>query len=173
MRIRRPWLAVLILLSPSAAHAHDHFADACVAAAASFSNPVIGFHVTFAKTVPELDAKFKEEVKRVSFVGDFSWQGWDPGDGEDKDVNFLTGVRYMFVASHAQKKIPFVQVLVGGTHVKTNGVGDTDPAVAVGAGFEYILKDSPKGWGIRVQADYIVRPGDVSPRLSAGIAKRW
>jgi hypothetical protein len=82
-------------------------------------------------------------------------------------------VRYMFVARHDQKKVPFVQVLVGGTHVKTNGEGDADPALAVGGGFEYIVKNSPKGWGIRIQADYIVRPGDVSPRLSAGLVKRW
>jgi hypothetical protein len=172
MRIRQCGLMVLILLSPAAAQAHDHFADIAGNLAAAFSEPLLGFHVTFAKTVPELESKFQEGVRRVSFVGDFSMH-WDPGEGEDRDINFLTGLRYAFVSTHDQNKVPFVQVLVGGTDVKTSGVRDTDPALALGGGFEYIPQNSPKGWGIRAQVDYIVRPGDISPRLSAGVVKRW
>ena len=65
-----------------------------------------------------------------------------------------------------------MHALLGGVHARDRGKGDADPVVAIGGGFEYVWTGSPKGLGFRVQADYIVQPGDINPRLSAGFVWR-
>jgi hypothetical protein len=86
----------------------------------------------------------------------------------------MSGLRYTFAHAAEQKPLPFVHMLVGGVHIKNGGEGDSDPAFAIGAGFEQILKKAgPDGPAIRAQVDYIVRPGDVNLRFSVGLAWKW
>lgn len=172
MRIRRPWLVLVAVLMPSVTHAHDHFADLYGAASLMFGSAHPGLHVSFSKTLPQVEeAAAADVVKRLTFVGDFSAH-WEAGEGDRRNVNYLGGLRYTFAKTAHSSKLPFVHLMLGGVHTKSAGQGDGDAALALGGGFEYIPSGSPGGFGFRVQADYIVRPGDVQPRVSAGIVWR-
>ena len=170
MGIRRPCLLLVTLLVPAVAHAHDHFADVYGAPSHQNSSKLVGFHVTFSKTIPE-PAGATTAVRRLSFLGDFS-PHWSVDSSDKWRINLAAGVRYTFAKNPDQKHLTFVHVLMGLSHVNTAGVGDTDPVVGFGGGYEYVFRDSPAGMGVRGQLDYIVRGGEVSPRVSLGIVLR-
>lgn len=171
MGIRRPWLALVILLGPAAAHAHDHFADGYGGVSVQNGSTLVGFHTTFSKTLPEPEG-VESGVKRLTFLVDVS-KHWNAGGTDKSQLNYAAGVRYTFAQKEAQKLLPFVQVLMGGAHVNTDGEGNDDPMLGVGGGVEYVFKTSPGGWAVRGQVDYIVRHEEVKPRLSVGLAYRW
>jgi hypothetical protein len=171
MAIRRWWLVLVILLIPAAVQAHDHFADASGGPSYQSGSTLFGFYATFSKTVTD-PATATIKVKRVSFLGDFSAH-WSTDDSDTWRINFAGGVRYTFAQKHEQKTLPFVHVLLGGSHVNIAVVGDTDPVLTFGTGVEYVFGDSTAGLGLRSQVDYIVRQGEVSPRISVGVVKRW
>jgi hypothetical protein len=170
MAIRRPWLALVILLSPAAAYAHDHFADACVAPTYEKGSTLLGFHIAGGFTVPEPPSA-KAEVKRVSVLADFSMH-WNKGGIDKSRTNYAGGLRYAFALRPDQKIVPFAQVLLGASHINTEGDGNTDPFVGFGVGVERIW-GGPGGYGLRGQLDYLVRSGEVSPRVSVGFVFRF
>jgi hypothetical protein len=63
-----------------------------------------------------------------------------------------------------------VHFLAGGVYATDGAEKDTDPAFAIGGGWEYVPRRSAstEGWAIRVHADYLVRPGEDFPRVSVG-----
>ena len=180
--MRRLWLVLAVLLAPTAAGAHDHFADVCFAFSDVQASALVGPRVTFAKTLPRPPSR-DGVVRTLSLIADF---GANWGSHDDTDVRhtlFMGGLRYTMAGDSHQQHLPFVEVLLGGVHVengerrrgrgKRADQGDADPALAIGTGYEYVMSGSPGGWGIRVQGEYVVRPDDITPRLSVGIVKRF
>ena len=173
--MRRFCLLVLVLLIPASARAHFHKADAYAAVSVASGSTLVGLHATLGVPVPagpETGQPVKADIRirNLSVVGDVSVH-W--GSDDVTQVNFLGGLRHTFSSSTDQRSLPFVHVLLGGVRTSRAGASDTDPAVAFGAGFEHMLGDVDSGWGFRAQLDYIVRPGDVAPRFSAGVVKRF
>jgi hypothetical protein len=164
MRIRYAW-PVLLLLVPTAASAHDHFADVCFGVSDAYQSHLWGPHVTFTKTIPS--GKPGEKLRNWGAIGDFSTH-W--GDHDDVDVRFMSymgGLRYSFAHDEKRMPVPFVQALIGGVHTKLDETGDADPALAMGVGLDWRLRQ--KHLAVRVQGDYIVQGGEITPRISFGL----
>lgn len=175
MRIRRPWLVLVLLLVPTIARAHNHFADVCFGVSDAHESMLVGPFVTVSKT---FETSTDSKLRNLSLIGDLSTHWGSHDDLDVRRVFFMGGLRYTFAGDQHQKHLPFVEVLLGGVHNKDddgngNSEGDADPALAIGAGYEHVMSGSPYGWGIRVQGGYIVRPGDVTPRISVGLVKRF
>jgi hypothetical protein len=173
MRSRRLWLALGVLLIPSAAQADDHRAGLFAGISFARGSTLVGFHESYEVTSP------RPANRNLSVVGDFSVNFGSHDNGADvTQVPFMFGVRYMptWLADH-QKLVPFGQFLVGGVYTN-DGVDDgTDGAFAFGGGVDFLpTRDaSHEGWGVRAQFDYIVRggEGDDIPRFSAGVVYRF
>lgn len=178
MRIRRSWLVlVVLLLAPAEARADDHTMDFSGGPSGKWGSNLFGFHGTFTLTsLSPLEAR-----KNFSLVPiDFSVHWGDDDEDEDNDndekhITFMGGVRYTFTWKDLQGGMPYMQILAGGIHTKINDVGDLEPALAIGAGWENIFGrvDQYTGkWGVRVQGDYIVHAGQINPRLTVGVVRR-
>ena len=173
--MRRFCPVLLVLLIPASAQAHFHKANAYAGISIVSGSTLVGVHGTVDFPVPtgpppDPAPKDGRRLKDLSLVADLSTH-W--GSDDASQVNFMGGVRYTFATRPDQRSLPFVQVLLGGSRTSRTGLSDTDPSLAVGAGIEHMLTDDlDAGWGVRVQLDYIVRPGDVAPRFSAGVVKR-
>ena len=172
MRIRRLWLVLVLLLVPTAARAHDHFADVCFGVSLAHESILVGPFATVSKT---FKTSTDSKLRNVSLIGDLSTHWGSHDDIDVRRVFFMGGLRYTFAGESHQKHLPFVEVLLGGAHNDDDdgSDADADPALAIGAGYEHVMSGSPGGWGIRVQGGYIVRPGDITPRISVGFVKRF
>lgn len=173
MRSRRLWLALGVLLIPSAALADDHRAGLFAGISFARGSTLVGFHES-------LEVTSKTPANRdLSFVADFNVNFGSHDNGNDvTQVPFLFGVRYMptWMADH-QRLVPFGQLLVGGVYTNDGVDNGTNSAVAFGGGVDFLpTRDAThEGWGIRAQFDYIVRSGerDNIPRFSAGAIYRF
>lgn len=171
MRIR-PWLALLVLLIPVTAHADGHTASAFFGYS-YLHNGINGFNFNVDFT---LESVHKAGSPNWTVVGDYSRHSGSPDGRDVTQQTFLGGLRYTFAGGGHPKVVPFAQLLGGGLHISEDNTGDADPALIAGIGFDFLpLRDdkSQAEWGIRVQADYIVRGGVVSPRISVGGVKRF
>jgi hypothetical protein len=165
MRIRLclPMLAVVLI--PTAAGAHFHDWDASGAGSVTRGSTLVGLHASVARVLPPPS---RRDTSPLSVVGDVSIH-W--GSGDVTQFTLLSGLRHTFAQKREQRWLPFAHALLGFVHARTRGAGDTDPALGFGAGIDRVLGDSD--WGVRAQLDYIVRPGDIAPRFSAGFVKHF
>lgn len=181
MRIRRSWLVLLTLLVfPAGVRADDHRMDFYGGGSGKRGSGLFGFHgaITLTAISPEV-APLPQDIARRNFSVvplDFSIHvGDDDQDNDERHITFMGGVRYTFTWREHQGGMPYMQILAGGIHTKINDVGDLEPALAIGAGWDTIFGRSDKTegyWGVRLQGDYIVHGGQISPRLSAGVVWR-
>jgi hypothetical protein len=169
LRIRRSWLAVvlMLLLQPTLARAHDHTADLFGAFSFARASNLWGLHESLALTLPS------PSNRDLSLVADLSLH---IGTHDDKDltrVTFLGGFRYTLSGRRLLKHLVSFHALAGGVHDGGPASG-TEPALALGGGYEYLPRgsESAAGWGFRVQGDYVISGGENFPRLSAGIVYR-
>lgn len=178
MRVRRPWLLLMVLLipgvlfTPAAAHADDHRAE-LFAAGFSFvpGSLLLGPHVAFGMTLP------KPGSKDFSVVTDFSTH-FGPDEDTGKRVTFAAGGRWSATLRDHFELVHSARALLGGVYGTDLGVGDTDFAFLVGYEAEYIpnrTRAAYEGWAFRAQADYVVRKGDSENffRFSTGVVYRW
>jgi acyl dehydratase len=113
-------------------------------------------------------------MHELSVLGDLSIHvGSDNGNNVTR-IGFMSGVRYTAPWTPGHTHRVFGQVLAGGVrnHV---GASDTDPAVAVGVGYEVRENAlSESGFAGRVQIEYVkvFSGGESFPRFSAGVAYR-
>jgi hypothetical protein len=181
MRIRRSWLVLVVLLvAPAGARADDHRMDFAFAPSFKRGSSLFGVHgaITLTALSPTV-ASQPPDIARKNFSLvplDFSIHtGDDDQDNDERHITFMGGVRYTFTWKEHQGGMPYMQILAGGIHSKINDVGDLEPALAIGAGWETIFGRSPTTegkWGVRLQGDYIVHDGQINPRLSAGVVWR-
>lgn len=164
MRIRYAWL-VLLLLVPTTAGAHDHFADFCFGVSDAYQSHLWGPYVAVTKTIPSGTPGGK--LKNWGVVGDFSTHAGEHDEIDVRFTSFMGGLRYSFAHSTPGRPVPFMQALLGGVHVKTDGTGDADPALALGVGFDWRLPREHVA--VRLQGDYIVQGGAITPRISVGL----
>lgn len=179
MRIRRSWLVLVILLiAPAGVRADDHTMDFYGGGSGKRGSGLFGFHgaITLTARLPTEAAAKPEDIARRNFSVvplDFSiHKGDDDQDNDERHITFMGGVRYTFTWKEHQGGMPYMQILAGGIHTKINDVGDLEPALAIGAGWDTIFGRTPTthgNWGVRLQGDYIVHGGQISPRLSAGV----
>jgi len=170
MRIRRPWLPVVVILlgDPRAASAHGHTADAFAAYSFLRGSSLQGFHESLAVSLPRSNPA---DVKHVSLVGDLGIRAGSH-DGNDIDQNtFLGGIRWQFARTPDDKQVWFVQGLGGAAHSHGDTVRETDFALGLNGGYEYDLRT--KGWAVRGQVDYIRTGGDNFVGFSAGFVYRY
>jgi hypothetical protein len=186
MRIRRSWLILVVLLAaPAAARADDHRMDFAFAPSFKSGSNLFGFHgaitlTALSPTVAPLPQDIAQKTigrRNLSLVPlDLSMHfGDDDQDNDERHITFLGGVRYTFTWREHQGGMPYMQILAGGIHTKINDVGDFEPALAIGAGWDTIFGRGPTSegrWGVRLQGDYIVQGGQISPRLSGGVVWR-
>jgi len=162
---RRLWLMLAILLSPAAAHAHDHFMDALLGPAYEHGSALFGIHLTVAKTVSD-PISTRAGVKRLSVLGDFSATAGD----DQRRISYATGLRYSIAKSANQKSVVFFHGLAGAAHRKVDDVGDHAFLVGGGGGWEYIFRD---GYAFRAQVDGLALDGDFNARVSLGVVFRF
>jgi hypothetical protein len=167
MRIRLRWLVVVVLLLvPSAVRAHDHTADVFFSIwSYEHASNLFGLQGAYALTIPD--------VPHLSLVGDLAFHQGSHDDNDVTQTTYMGGIRYMFAEGHT-KHVPFAHVLVGVARRSGDLPSDTDLALAVGGGYEYLPNgdQSSGGWGIRLTADYIAG-GEGFPRVSAGFVFRF
>jgi hypothetical protein len=181
MRIRRSWLVlVTLLVFPAGVRADDHRMDFSGKFSFKSGSSLVGVHgaITLTALSPEVPTLPQDIARRnFSLVPlDFSvnW-GDDDQDNDERHITFMGGVRYTFTWREHQGGMPYMQILAGGIHTKINDVGDFEPALAIGAGWDTIFGRGPTSegrWGARLQGDYIVHGGQISPRLSGGVVWR-
>ncbi|MGH9201087.1 MAG: hypothetical protein ACRD2A_07615 [Vicinamibacterales bacterium] len=181
MRIRRSWLVLVVLLvAPAGVRADDHRMDFWASPSFKRGSNLFGVHgaITLTALSPTVGSLPPEIARRnFSLVPlDFSMHfGDDDQDNDERHITFMGGVRYTFTWREHQGGMPYMQILAGGIHTKMNDLGDLEPALAIGAGWDNIFGRSPTSegkWGVRLQGDYIVHGGQISPRLSAGVVWR-
>ena len=186
MRLRRSWLVLVVLLVvPAGARADDHRMDFAFAPSFKRGSSLFGFHgaITLTALSPTVASQPPDIARRnFSLVPlDFSIHTGDDDDDDDdedndkREITFMGGVKYTFTWREHQGGMPYMQILAGGIHTKINDVGDLEPALAIGAGWENIFGRGPNNEGkvgVRFQGDYIVHGGQISPRLSAGVVWR-
>jgi hypothetical protein len=176
MRVRRPWLLLVLLLLPSAARADDHTAE-FYAAGFSFvpGSFLIGPHVAFGKTI-ELP-RYKGFDKNLSIVGDFSTH-FGPNEEEGKRVTFAVGGRVSATIRDYFKLVHSGRALVGGVYGTDRPEPETNLAFLFGYEAEWMPGRRTleyEGWGFRAQVDWVVRKGDAEnfARVSTGFVYRW
>jgi hypothetical protein len=179
MRIR-PWFVIVALLLLSAsARADDHTAGIFFGYSLStgYSTLGKGFHAAgeWALAPPGATPAAKAASRNWTLVGEFSSNWGSPDEVDVRQLTFAGGLRYAFAWEDHQKGLPFVHVLGGGVNIEEGDDSDTKPAIAIGIGFDYLFSRSntSPGWGVRVQGDYIALPGDINPRVSVGVVKRF
>jgi hypothetical protein len=173
MRVRRPWLFLLVLLVPGIARADDHKADVMAALSYGNGSTTWGPHVSAACVLPVLD-------RRLSVLGDMS-SHFGSDDGNDADrVAMMGGFRFTATkpGTYSEHQ-PFGHVLLGAVHSHEGGE-DTDFAVAFGGGYEFVPNRAAKSSGatpghegvaFRVQLDYLAGAGFF--RFSGGVVYRF
>ena len=180
MPLRRSWLVLLILMIPAGVRADDHRMDFWASPSYKRGSNLFGVHGAITLTalspavpeVPETIARRNFSVVPIDFS--VHW-GDDDQDNDERHITFMGGVRYTFTWRDHQGYMPYMQILAGGIHTKINDVGDLEPALAIGAGWDTIFgrTDKTEGyWGVRLQGDYLVHGGQISPRVSAGVVWR-
>ena len=168
MRLHRPVVLAVVLsvLLPSAARAHDHTADFCGAFSFASASKLFGLHETLAFTTPALD-------EDLAIVTDLSIHIGEHDDEDLTRLTFLGGIRYTPTGMRKFNNVVHFHLLVGGVHDGA-AEGSNEPALAFGAGYEFLAQRNayPGGWAFRVQGDYVVSGGEDFPRFSAGIVYR-
>jgi hypothetical protein len=159
---------VLALLLPTLAHADDHNADQYAAfSSGGGGSTLFGYRHAFALESP------RPSNRNLGFVlADVSVQS----GSQVTQVAFMAGPR-VTIAKRVHPHKPLLQALVGGVYTNSAvaGTTDTDFAIALGAGYEFIRNEESK-WGFRILVDRIRRFGDADDWLtrgSAGVVYRW
>jgi hypothetical protein len=169
MRVQRPApVVVALLLLPTVAHAHDHTADFFGGISFANASTLWGLHQSLAITSPS------PANHDLSFIGDFTVHFGSHDDRDLTRVTFLGGIRYAPTGMRYFKNVVSFHLLAGGVHDGA-AEGSTEPALALGAGYEFLPKGdkSASGWAIRLQGDYvIVNDRESFPRFSAGVVYR-
>jgi hypothetical protein len=166
MRVRRLWLVVVVLLIPTAGRAHDHKADFFGAFSLAKGSTSKGAHEVLAVSLPMLDHD-------LSVLFDSSFHVGSENGQRLTRIGYMIGARYTFPGQPDVHKNRFsVHGLVGGVRSHADAQVDNDPAIAVGGGWEFVLRGdkAAAGWAYRLQADYVFRSDDDFLRLSGGIA---
>lgn len=159
MGVRRPWLALAVLLIPAGAQAGHHKFDAFVApfsylrATGSTIN-LGGWHVSGAATLGE---------KRtwLSLIGDLSVHFVELDErtqGDLTQITFMAGPRFTVESTHALRDLFGHVMLLGAVHrAGSRQIGGTAGALAIGAGYDFApgAKEKKETWGTRLQVDYI------------------
>ena len=166
MSARRLWLAMVILLVPVAADAHLHKADLYAGGSLARGSTLGGIQETISITLPNLSP--------LSILGDLSFHF---GSREDEDVSrfaFMTGLRWMLAVRGDNRHLAYGQFLVGGVHDQVGMLATTtEPAVALGGGYEFDPNGEESRFAARFQIEYVVSGGEDFPRASAGIVYRF
>jgi hypothetical protein len=174
MRVRRPWLALVVLLVPAGAHSGDHRFGVFIAPsylrAKGSTDHLGGWHVSG-------EATLKKTKRRLSFIGDVSIHPFgSDGDKDLTQVTFITGTRWTFLAE--RKYSPSVHFMAIGAVLRTEGkldVSTATGAIAVGLALDFVpAKEGP--WGLRAQIDYVVPYAsdlESSVRVSVGWMYRF
>jgi len=171
MRVWRSWLVLGMLLIPTAVRADDHRADLYGGASRGGGGSTLGgFHQTLALgsarpvskdlsfVLADVSAHFGNDVTQVAVMG---------------------GVRWTLFAKREQKHKVSGRGLLGLVHSNDGAPGPKDFAGAVGVSWEYIPTptEPSKGWGVRVQYDYVIRSDadgrESFSRLSGGLVYRF
>lgn len=167
MRIPRLWLVLVLLALPTAARAHEHKMDLYGGPSLESGSVLVGLlgSVSIPIAIPETD------VRHLSVVADVSAH-WGTNDRRQSTV--MAGLRYSFAATTEQRHLPFAHVMIGAAETSNRISGDWGFGAALGGGVESVIwGDGESGSGVRAQADFIVRPGDNSARVTVGFFKRW
>jgi hypothetical protein len=171
MRIQQPWLVLAVLLFPAAVHADDHRADRFGGFSRSGGSSLFGVHVTDAVTLPN-SPKYD-----LALLGDLSLHFGSHNGNDTARVTFLGGIRWTFApdATRQPKHLPFVQALLGGVYTHDGVADGTEPAVGLGAGWDYVPArgGAREAWALRAQLDYIISGGEDFSRFSAGVVYRF
>ena len=169
MLSRRLWLVVVVMLIPTAGRAHDHNADYFLAGSYAKGSNIWGLHQAFAKTIKPGDYDW-------SVVGDLGFHfGSHDGSGVTR-IAFVGGVRYTFPGNpKVHKNRLSLHALGGGVRTHEGAESDTDPALVLGAGYEFLPRGhmSAAGWAFRIQGDYVVNDRESFPRVSLGFVHRF
>jgi hypothetical protein len=161
MGIRRPWLVLLVLLTPAGARAGHHKFDTFVAPSYLVGKgstiELGGWHVSGAATLAE-------EHAWLSLVGDLSVHFVGLDDRTQRGVtqfSFMAGPRFTVKNSHPLRMLFGHVMLLGAVHRSLGSQlgGTSAGAVAIGVGYEFAPgeKKGDETWGTRLQIDY-VRP---------------
>jgi hypothetical protein len=172
MRVRRPWLLVLLLVFfPGNVRADDHTASAYAGAAPIPGSLLIGPHFTFSKPFEHvLDGN-------LSAIGDLSLSfGTDDDDG--KRVIWGGGVGWTFVKGDDRPTlVPAAHFLVVGVTRDDAPGSRTNLGGVLGLELEYLpfrARKQEEGWGVRAQADWVFADDQKAfARFSAGVVYRW
>ncbi len=167
MRIRRPWLVVVVLLlTPAAASADDHTADFFGAFAFAHASKLWGIHTSLAIALPEV------VHQDLSLVADLTLHIGTHDEQDVTRVTYMGGIRYTPTGMRHPRHQVFGQVLGGGVH--DGGPATSNKwALAVGGGYEYLFREKSRGWGVRGEVDRVfVRDREDFLRVSAGIVYR-
>jgi hypothetical protein len=176
MRIPR-WLVLVAVLVPATAQADDHRADLYAGFGYANASHLWGLHEGYAWTVRERGLLRENDL---SILGDLSLHFGSHEGNTTTRVTYLVGPRWTIPMKEPHHKL-LAHALVGGVH-SNQGVPDkNDFALAFGGGWEYILRPAPsatessEGFGVRFQADYVIRVGDNEnfPRVSGGLIYRF
>ena len=177
MRIlRKAGVAVALMLIPGTLSADDHRADRFGGFSYGRGSSLFGVHYTDAITLPQLGDKLS--VVYADLAAQFGSE-----DGSDvARFSYMTGLRLTMAKEPGTngvypKFLPFAQGLIGGVYNDRVQEGGNDFAVAVGAGFDYVLsRERPPQEttevALRAQVDYFVKGGQDFPRFSFGVVIR-
>ena len=168
MRVRRPWLVVVMLLVPAVAGAHGHKADFYAAASRTTGSSLWGPQTTLSITSPiptSLD---------MSILGDFSAHVGEENSVDMTRLAFMIGTRWTASIRGNDKHLGYGQVLGGGVHDHVGGTDATHRALAFGAGYEFDPEGEDSAFAVRFQIEYVkvFGGGEDFPRTSVGIVYR-
>jgi hypothetical protein len=178
MRVRHAWLVpmVVVLFSPAATYADNHWGDISAAASASAGSALGGVKFAFTKTLDEAPPRV------WNFVGDANVQ-W--GAKSLTQWSGFAGIRFNIERQAYPRKVPFVQALVGwaGDHDNPKKTGAHGMFVT-GVGCDFLTDRYDENRKVkeelliawRVQLDWIASlSGNVDPygRLSFGVVLRF
>jgi hypothetical protein len=160
---RRLCFVIALLLVPTAAHAHDHKAAA-----------FLGFSFADASNLPGVQFAWEQTIpanKNVTILGDVNFNAGEHENVDIKRFVYLLGARYTF-AKPDSKFAPSVH-FTGGSVIDDAGPQQGgSAAIAVGGAFDILKDHRASGWGVRLQAEFVVNSGKNYGKYSAGLIYR-